>query len=227
MDELELLREMRKDIPIAKDAMVDGGRERVLQRIFPGTKKKARRRTKAIRITVGSVATLGLATAVVVTNVVGLASWRGASTAQVLNNAAEMTIKTSEPVVNPGQYLKIDSTNLWMSTCRMQDPSGALGVNINVEWLDTEKASLYIPANRDQEWVWERSGRIPTTFFSDEAKVEHFMVRPAPFLPKRNSLATPGIRACCSTVSTSGRAARDSRSMERHWSTSPTFCGLV
>lgn len=173
MDELQQLREMRKDTPIVKDAVIDGGRQQLLQRMDPRSKKKVRRRTKALRITLGSVATLGLATALVATNVVGLAGWRGASTAEaaeVLNQAAEMAIRTSDPVIGPGQYLKIDSTNLWMTSSSAHNPPDGVGAHGEVDWLDTETMSMYVPADRDQEWVWERSGRIPTTFFSDEAK---------------------------------------------------------
>ncbi|MBP2412179.1 RNA polymerase sigma-70 factor (ECF subfamily) [Arthrobacter stackebrandtii] len=173
MDELQLLRDMRKDTPIVKDAVFDGGRQQLLQRIDPRAKGKVRRRTKALRISLASVATLGLATALVATNVVGLAGWRGASTAEaaeVLNQAAEMAIKTSDPVVGPGQYLKIDSTNLWLTRSSAHYPPDGVGAHGEVDWLDTEKMSMYVPADRDQEWVWERSGRIPTTFFSEEAK---------------------------------------------------------
>ncbi|MFB9163636.1 CU044_5270 family protein [Arthrobacter psychrochitiniphilus] len=174
MDELKLLREMRNDIPIVKDSVIDSGRHQLLHRIAPGGVKKSKRRPrKALRITLMTTATLGLVTALVGGNVIGLAGWRGAASAEaaeVLNNAASMSIKTVDPVVGPGQYLKIDSTNLWMSTYGVQDASGSVGSNTTVEWLDTEKMSFYVPADRDQEWVWDRSGRVPTTFFSAQAK---------------------------------------------------------
>jgi hypothetical protein len=37
-------------------------------------------------------------------------------------------------------------------------------------WLDTENGTIYIPADRDDEWVWLRSARTPTTFFDEEAR---------------------------------------------------------
>lgn len=173
MDELELLRKIRNDIPIAKDSVIDGGREQLLQRITPGAKKKRKPRRTALRIGLTSVATLGLATALVAGNVVGLAGWRGgasAEAAEVLNSAAELTIKTSDPVVNPGQYLKIESTNLWSTEASEATAAGEADPNKNWIWLDTEKMSMYIPADRNDEWVWKRSGRIPTTFFDEGSK---------------------------------------------------------
>lgn len=174
MDELKLLREMNSDIPIVKDSVIDGGRDQLMCRMTTGGVKKTKRRhRKTLRITVMTAATLGLVTALVAGNVIGLAGWRGAASAEaaeVLNNAAALTIKTVDPVVGPGQYLKIDSTNLWLSTYGVQNPSESIGSNTTVQWLDTEKMSMYVPANHDDEWVWDRSGRIPTTFFSEQAK---------------------------------------------------------
>lgn len=173
MDELQLLREMRKEVPIVKDSVLDRGRGQLLRRIDPQSKKKVRRRTKALRISVVSVAALALATALVATDVVGIAGWRGGSSAQaaeVLDQAAEMAIKTSDPVVGPGQYLKIDSTNLWLTMTGAHNPPDGVGAHGELEWLDTEKMSTYIPFNRGEEWVWERSGRNPTAFFDTVAE---------------------------------------------------------
>ncbi|MDD0859984.1 hypothetical protein NHF46_24425 [Arthrobacter alpinus] len=175
MDELKLLREMRSDIPIVKDSVIERGHERLLQRIAPEHKKRnKRRRTKGLRIAMGSLATLALVTALVVGNVVGLAGWRGAASAEAaeaLNHAAELTIKTADPVVGPDQYLKIESTNLWPSGAAGASPAGYDGPpSKQWFWLDTEKIATYIPANRQDEWVVVRSGRIPTTFFDAETK---------------------------------------------------------
>lgn len=174
MDELQLLREMRKDTPDANDSMLDGGRQQLLRRInaeeAPASKRRGKR---ALRTTLTSVATLGLATALVAGNVVGLAGWRGGATAEaaeVLNNAAEMAIKTSDPVVGPGQYLKIESTNLWASSASQATGAGQPDSGKQWFWLDTEQIASYIPANRQDEWVMVRSGRVPTTFFDEETR---------------------------------------------------------
>lgn len=172
MDELQQLRDMRKDIPLVKDAVLDSGRQQLLQRFDPGTKKTVRRRTKAVRISLAFVASLALATALVATNVVGLAGWRGGATAEaaeVLNQAAEMAIRTSDPMVGPGQYLKIDNTNL-SSSASQATGAGQPDSGKQWFWLDTEQITIYIPANRQDEWLMVRSGRVPSTFFDEETR---------------------------------------------------------
>ena len=172
MDELSLLHTMRAKTPVASDAAVEAGRRKLLQRIDPAlvtAQPKPRRRT-AMRLGLAPAATAAIVGALIAGDILGPAGGPGpgpaaATAAQVLNDAAQTTIQTADPVVNPGQYLKIDSTNLWGSFST--DENGK-----QYQWLDTEKMTMYIPANREDEWVWERSGRIPTTFF-DEASKEY------------------------------------------------------
>ncbi|ALE93747.1 hypothetical protein AOC05_17765 [Arthrobacter alpinus] len=122
MDELKLLRETGKDVPVASDSMLDGGPHQLLRRISVGeTMQPKKRGKKTLRIAIMPVATLGLATVLLAGNVVGLAGWRAGATAE----AAEVL-----------------STNLWLSMTSAHNPP-------------------------DEEWVWERSGRIPTIFFSE------------------------------------------------------------
>lgn len=168
MDELSLLRKMRDRTPTATDAVIDRGRTELLQRIDPQSVKLQKNPQRRIKMTWGlaSAATALVAAVLIAGDVFGPGLLRGAATAQaaeVLNAAAETTIQTADLVPGPGQYLKIQSTNIWASTAVAADGR-------EYEWLDTEKSTVYIPANREEEWVWERSGRIPTTFFSQESK---------------------------------------------------------
>lgn len=177
MDELSLLREMRDRTPIATDAALDRGRTKLLQRIDPQSVKlqKNPRRRMALRWGLAAAATALVAAVLVGGDVFGPAPLRGAATAQaaeVLNAAAETTIQTADLVPGPGQYLKIQSTNIWGSAAVAADGS-------EYEWLDTEKSTMYIPANREEEWVWERSGRIPTTFFDEKSKAYASSMEPA------------------------------------------------
>jgi hypothetical protein len=170
MNELTLLQAMRDKTLVASDAAVEDGRRKLLHRIDPSLPhhRPAPRRRTAMKIAVASLATAAVVAALVAGDVVGPTGWRGAATAQaaqVLNDAAQTTIETADPVVNPGQYLKIQSSNLWGSFST--DEKGK-----EYQWLDTEHMTMYIPADRNGEWVWERSGRIPTTFF-DEASKEY------------------------------------------------------
>lgn len=86
-----------------------------------------------------------------------------AEAAEVLSNAAEATIRTSDPVVGPGQYLKIETTELTWGGMQMPDGS-------DLSWQATVSDQLYIPADKNGEWVWNRGERIPLESSSDAAK---------------------------------------------------------
>nr|WP_238324630.1 CU044_5270 family protein [Paenarthrobacter aurescens] len=173
-DELALLRAMREKTPVPKDSTIEEGRERLLHRISPSLASAwslpTRKRKGSKKVGISLVAAVAAVAVLVAVDVIGPTGWRGAATAQaaqVLNDAAQTTIQNADPVVNPGQYLKIESSNLWGSTS--VDENGR-----QFQWLDIENMTMYIPANRMDEWVWERSGRIPTVFF-DEASKEYAM----------------------------------------------------
>lgn len=124
--------------------------------------KRQRRRRRWLT----SAAAAAVLAALVAGDLVGLAGWRGNATAEaaeVLNTAAQTAITSIDPVVKPGQYLRIRSTNVWSTEEWTEDGS-------QHQWLDTEKMDMYIPADRSEEWVWLRSGRVPTTFFDDKAR---------------------------------------------------------
>lgn len=169
MDELTLLRGLRTDLGTPTDAAVERGRERLLRHITPAPRSitpAPRRRRLGLRIALTSAAAAALVTALVAGDVVGFAGWRGAATAEaaeVLDTAAVATIKTSDPVVGPGQYLKVESTYVAARYTTLADRT-------DLAWLDSGKDTLFIPANRSDEWVWDRSARIPTTFFDAKAK---------------------------------------------------------
>ncbi len=133
---------------------------------YPAPTDLSARRSRRARIWLTSAAAAAVVAALIAGDVIGLAGWRGGATAQaaeVLNNAAQTTIKTTDPVVLAGQYLRIKSTNVWGTYTNEADGS-------QYRWLDTEKSDMYIPADRSAEWVWQRSGRVPTTFFDAKSK---------------------------------------------------------
>ncbi|MGO4584921.1 hypothetical protein AB4Z38_13675 [Arthrobacter sp. 2RAF6] len=172
-DDLQLLREMRNDIGTPPQATLARGRNKVMARIGPASSSPAAAthttaaarpiRLKRRILLVSAAAALLVGGLVVADVVKPTGPGATAQAAEVLNNAAAATIQTADPVVNPGQYLKIQSTNLWASAAVDENRK-------EYQWLDTEKQTMYIPADRNQEWVWERSGRIPTTFFDDVSK---------------------------------------------------------
>ena len=94
-----------------------------------------------------------------------------AEAAEVLNNAAAATIKTSDPVVGPGQYLKIETTAVY--------PASSGGTGGSVSWLEKTGGQVYVPADRDGEWVWNREDRVPIQFSSEAAKAVEAEIRKA------------------------------------------------
>ncbi len=113
----------------------------------PVTIKKHRGLKRAGWITGGTVVAIGIGAALVLTNVVGLAGWRGgadAAAADSLGRAAAAAIRTSDPVVEPGQYLKITTKAVYSAT-------GDDGT-----YLESEDGYMYVPANYDDDWVWVR-----------------------------------------------------------------------
>jgi hypothetical protein len=86
-----------------------------------------------------------------------------AEAAEVLNNAAKATIMTSDPVVGPGQYLKIETKELTGGGAQTADGG-------QVSWQETTGGQLYVPADRAAEWVWNREERVPLESSSEIAK---------------------------------------------------------
>jgi RNA polymerase sigma-70 factor (ECF subfamily) len=181
MNDLQLLREMRSDIGSAPPATLARGRNKLMSKIGPDSRPEAttitqgpanvRRIRFRRRVLIASAAAALLVGGIVVADVVR-PSGPGATAeaAEVLNNAAAATMQTSDPVVGPGQYLKIDTTAVYAAGVLLWDDPKA--DRRMVEWLDKSSDHLYIPADQTSEWIWNREARIPTTFFSEDAKAE-------------------------------------------------------
>lgn len=172
MDDLQLLREMRSDIGSAPPATLARGREKVMAKVCPAPTYVATTDTHAKgtairfrrRVLIVSAAAALLVGGIVVADVVR-PSGPGATAeaAEVLNNAAAATIRTSDPVVGPGQYLKIETTSLTGGGMQAADGS-------DISWQETTGGQVYVPADREGEWVWNREDRVPIESSSEAAK---------------------------------------------------------
>jgi hypothetical protein len=175
MDELQLLRGMRSEVGSAPQATLARGRSKLMKNIGAESGSSARvsapRPRILRRVALASAAAAMLVGAFVATDVIVPGGQGGATAeaAEVLNAAAATTITTSDPVVEPGQYLKIDTTAVYASGVLLGEKGGDRRW---VEWLDKSSDHLYIPADRTDEWIWDREARIPTRFFSEDAKAE-------------------------------------------------------
>lgn len=174
MDDLQLLREMRSDIGSPASATLARGRTELMARIAStdtsvgSTDRDTKSTVTPIRfrrrMLLASAAAALLVGGIVVADVVR-PSGPGATAeaAEVLNNAATATIKTSDPVVGPGQYLKIETTELTGGGMQAADGS-------EISWQETTGGQLYIPTDKNGEWVWNREDRVPLGSSSDAAK---------------------------------------------------------
>jgi hypothetical protein len=181
MDDLQLLREMRSDIGSAPPATLARGREKVMAKVCPASTSAATTDTHAKgtvspirfrrRVLIASAAAALLVGGIVVADVVR-PSGPGATAeaAEVLNNAAAATIRTSDPVVGPGQYLKIETTSLTGGGMQAADGS-------DISWQETTGGQVYVPADREGEWVWNREDRVPLESSSEAAKAAAAEIR--------------------------------------------------
>src|SRR4051794_31436211 len=117
MDELQLLRQMRNDVGSAPQATLTRGRNKLMKSIgvAPGPSigsKAPRSHSISRRAALARAAAPLLVGAFVPADVIVPGSHGGATAeaAEVLNNAAAATIQTSDPMVGPGQYLKVQTT---------------------------------------------------------------------------------------------------------------------
>jgi hypothetical protein len=156
MDELTLLRGLGERAAGPDDAAVTRARAALLARIreeADPAPAPAPRRRRAVRWSAGGALVAGaLAATLVLTGTVGLGGWRGTAdpaAADALHAAALRTVEVVDPVVGPGQYLRVETRA--MHTTRGDDGF--------FQTLDTER--LYLPADRDDAWVLQRLAPEP------------------------------------------------------------------
>lgn len=126
-------------------------------------KKIAARQVRRRAILISAAAALlvgGLITAEVI-----MPAYSGASAeaSEFLSNAAAATIKTSDPAVGPGQYLKVDTKAVYLTV----EHNEKRATN---SWLEEHGGQVYIPADLAGEWVWHREAGVATTFFTEAAR---------------------------------------------------------
>lgn len=174
MDDLQLLREMRNDIGSAPLATLARGRNKLTMRIGSPTRPAPAESTDSPakvspirirrRVLMASAAAALLVGGIVAADVV--VPGRPGATAEAaaaLNDAAAATIQTSDPVVGPGQYLKIETTAVYGHSSVAADGTQA-------SWLEKTGGQVYVPADRNGLWVWNREDRVPATFFNEVSK---------------------------------------------------------
>lgn len=175
MDEMTLLREMRGNTADPLPETLARHRRAVMVGIGALPAQSAARnlgsnpgrRKVRSRVTLMAAAAAFLVGIMVTADVVlpeggGRAS---AEAAQALNAAAEAAIRTSDPVVLPGQYLKIETREQFTNTfVNNGEP---------LSWDVVTGGQVYIPSDIEGEWVWNRDDRVPVDSAPEVVKEAH------------------------------------------------------
>ncbi|MFT3799312.1 CU044_5270 family protein [Microbacterium sp.] len=181
MDELNLLRSARSETAVPQAAL-DRGRTALLERAAAGALPAASAtrppRRRARRFAIGGLTTVGaaaLAAGLVLTDVVGLAGWRGgadAAAAATLEQAGAAAITSVDPVLADGQYLRVNTRAVHMT-------SGGVGdVVASYQYLVDD--TLYRPADPAADWVWVRGAQsVYATFGAESEQMADAWVRAA------------------------------------------------
>ena len=142
-------------------------RENVLERVTPSKRVRVPRR----RIAIGLSGALVIAAAATIIAIVPSISPMGTSSAAAaaLHSAALATIESSDPVVQPGQYLRVDTNSVYIAYGHSESGQSET-------WLNPTSGVLYIPSDPRGTWVWERHNLQPTTFFGKgtDAGMDYF-----------------------------------------------------
>jgi hypothetical protein len=149
MDDLTLLRSIREPEAPSPDALAQG-RSALMDSMI--AKPVPRRSRRGIRLAgIGALGVGALVTALVLTNIVGFAGWRGGAepaAAEVLHSAALAAIKSVDPRVGEGEFLLVATSAVYSATSQTATNTASYLFHIEDE--------LYVPADRDDDWVWVR-----------------------------------------------------------------------
>jgi len=121
-----------------------------------------RTRSRLRWIGAGSLAAGALTVALVLTNVLGFAGWRGGAdpaAAAVLQKAASSAGNVVDPELGAGDYLEIETTSMRVNWTEGEP------------YASTTTEQIYVPKDRSDEWVWIRPmSRLYATFGPESEK---------------------------------------------------------
>lgn len=161
MELMERVREIGADAPALPDAGVDAARVALLREIAREERTDAApRRHRAARwvggsALVGGLAAAALVTALAVAPVVAPVEAPGAAAADVFEQAALGAATAEDPVLAPGQYLRIETTRDYFVSDAQLGGSGARAAGSAFTYREVDLT--YVPADRTQEWVFDYS----------------------------------------------------------------------
>lgn len=185
MDELSLLRRARTDIPERTPNQIARGRAALFAAIeeespfaisdqadsdAPLAPKpvKSRRQRAAAWTGFSVLGATALTVTLVAVNVIGVpgVDVGGAepAAASMLESAATATLQFSDPVVGPGQYQLVQTDAIFVAQGSISADDETTG------FLQNYHDELYLPANREDDWVWVQCMRTTAQTFGPESE---------------------------------------------------------
>jgi RNA polymerase sigma-70 factor (ECF subfamily) len=197
MDDLQLLNKTRNTASTPTDAILARGKSRLLARIHeeetpavtPLSHRTLRRPVRGFnRALLASAATALIVAGVVAADVIGPEATPGATAeaADVLREAASLSLTSADPVLAPGQYLRTDMDAAYTSTLAISADGE------QVTWLTSQDGQLYVPADQSGDWVWNREARVPVKFFNDADRKVAALVLDNGIETPADTLTAPG-----------------------------------
>ena len=175
MDELTLLRHLRSTDEITDDAFAERralllrqvtSEHPVRSNVTSISSRKVSRRTILVGTSVAAAIAIVAGT---IAFGIGPTGGASAQAAVVLNATAKAAEILPDPILGAGQYLAITTVAETLSYAPApadQDPNGE---NRSPAYLVPSRQTLYIPANRNNQWAEVRSYSRPTILFGDDA----------------------------------------------------------
>lgn len=158
MDELTLLRRLDPDARIPSRRVANDAFALLEQRMAAAEHASqshlVSRRRRSVRVRWAVLATAGAASlvaALVLTDTIGVADLRPGATAQaaeLLNRAADTTIRSVDPTLRPGQYQQVIFRSVHQVDGGNQDIQGVYSIH--------EDRTTWIPADPREEWFQVR-----------------------------------------------------------------------
>lgn len=175
MDEISLLRRVRTDVPERAAREVVQGRARLFaaideeastarrRHVVPGASVTHPRRRAGAWAGFTALGATTLAVAIVAVSALGVPGVeRGGAepaAAGVLQSSAAAALRFSDPVVEAGQYLRVQTDALFLAR------GSATAEGETTGFLESARSELFVPADREGDWVWVQCSRMPAETF--------------------------------------------------------------
>ncbi|RKN69039.1 hypothetical protein D7252_16620 [Microbacterium sp. CGR2] len=149
---MERLREIGAEESRVSEESIASARQVLAQEIMRGARAERGRRSHRrawAGVGFGGLVASAAVFAMVIGGVLAPPATPRADATEVLNAAAEATLTTEALTPGPGQYIRISET--WTQPMRGFVPEE--GTEIDVTYTLTDTRTLYVPADRSEDWI--------------------------------------------------------------------------